>query len=92
MNAARHLTDDGRPLYLAKDPIIQASSCIRVMTRQEFETSWRYAMSYFQVQHIVVTNEDIAKIKFDVEGLDTVFPSSINCFGWCIMLDAPPLD
>ncbi|TFK62552.1 hypothetical protein BDN72DRAFT_848528 [Pluteus cervinus] len=89
MKAAELFAKNGRPFYLDKDPTIQASSCIRIMTRQEFETNWRHVMSRFQMQHIVVTSEDVAQIKFDVEGLDTVLPSPTDGFDQAEGLNLP---
>ncbi|TFK64375.1 hypothetical protein BDN72DRAFT_901617 [Pluteus cervinus] len=74
----------GRSLYLAQVPHIRDSSCIKVMTRQQFDTQWRDLVRIFQQQHIVVTGEDRAQYKFDAEGLDTILPTSWDRFGGSI--------
>ncbi|TFK64373.1 hypothetical protein BDN72DRAFT_901615 [Pluteus cervinus] len=62
------------PLYLAQEDTTRDLSGIRLMSREEFGTKWRDLMGDFQKRHIVVVGKDLARYKFDAEGLSTVLP------------------
>ena len=66
----------GRPLYLSEDTSVQESSCVRIMTRDDFLRQSSLLPGYFKERHIVVMGEDLRGYKFDKAGLGTVFPAA----------------
>ncbi|TFK64921.1 hypothetical protein BDN72DRAFT_901137 [Pluteus cervinus] len=73
------ITNEGQPLYLSEDLTIKNSSCIRVMTRDEFLLESQLLPGYFQQRHIVVTGRDARQSQFNSTALGKVFPAA---FAW----------